>query len=190
LRNQNRRFLINTADYFRREKENGGLLQSVFAIHQRTAVAFQVSLRTVGRILSSNSLLSPRCKRFAPKSPDIPSVVLEEIRNVIYDMYLNKEHVTLLRNKYTKLGRHLYTCNTIKKIGFRYKKTDNRRGLCAQSNIVAKRISFLRSYIKNVRSDKPWAFAYTDETWVFSKGRKVHRKVCTAKEKVLVVKDM
>jgi hypothetical protein len=92
-------------------------------------------------------------------------------------MYLNKEHVTLesLHRKVT-IEKQIYEIgktslyNAIKKIGFRYKKTDNRRGLCAQSHIVAQRISFLRSYIKNLRSDKPWAFAYTDETWVFSKG--------------------
>jgi hypothetical protein len=40
LRNQSRQFLINTADYFRREKENGGPLHSVFSVHQRTADAF------------------------------------------------------------------------------------------------------------------------------------------------------
>jgi hypothetical protein len=173
LRNQSRQFLINTADYYFR-RENGGPLYSAFVVHQRTADTFQVSLRTVGRILSSNGLLSPRCKRFAPKSYDIPSVVLEEIRNVIYDMYLNKEHVTLesLHRKVT-IEKQIYeigkTYNATKKIGFRYKKTDNRRGLCPQSHIVAKRISFLRSCIKNLRSDKPWVFAYTDETWVFSK---------------------
>jgi hypothetical protein len=81
LRNQSRQFLINTADYYFR-RENGGPLYSAFVVHQRTADTFQVSLRTVGRILLSNGLLSPRCKRFAPKSYDIPSVVLEEIRNL------------------------------------------------------------------------------------------------------------
>lgn len=58
----------------------------------------------------------------------------------------------------------------IKSLGFRYKKTQNRKCLCEMSHIVSKRHEFLRNYIKNLKSESPKPFVFLDETWIFSKG--------------------
>ncbi|XP_050508988.1 uncharacterized protein LOC126886178 [Diabrotica virgifera virgifera] len=111
-----------------------------------------------------------------PKSLDLHQSVKLEIKNIIYNMYKAKEHVTIsavlqkIKDKelcdisLTSLWR------VLKHLGFRYKKTNNRQVLCELSNVVSKRWHFLRKFMNNKTSDSPRQVVFLDETWIFAKG--------------------
>lgn len=57
--------------------------------------------------------------------------------------------------------------NLLAELGLKYKKNDNRRALCERSNVVKKRIAFLRKY-RDMKNNSN--FIYLDETWIFARG--------------------
>lgn len=169
------RLVKNVYAYFVREKENLGPLRLVTGPQQRTAEALQLSDATVRKVCSRETFTPMKISRYAPKSHDLPAGAAAEIRDTIYDMYANNEHVTIAKllakvhDKQIDIGKTSLH-RIIKKLGFRFKRNNNRRFLCAQSHVVVQRVDFLRSYLKNLDSESPLQFIYLDETWIFSKG--------------------
>ncbi|KAB0805444.1 hypothetical protein PPYR_02414 [Photinus pyralis] len=150
------------------------------AVQQRTADAVQVSKQTVVRTCAMREIGSDLkrnpYRRSKPRRTDLPENKKHTIRCLIYDMYANKEHVTLdtllavIKLKdLCDLGR-TSLFYALKEMGFKFKMTNNRRGLCEQSHVVSMRNVFLRKYIKNLESEIPHDFVFLDETWVFSRG--------------------
>ena len=59
----------------------------------------------------------------------------------------------------------------VKSIGFKWKKSINRKYLMDLPHIVHKRINFLREYVKNQNlGEDAYTTVFIDETWIFSKG--------------------
>ena len=58
----------------------------------------------------------------------------------------------------------------LRSLGFKYKRTDNRKVLCELSCVVGKRWKLLRNYIKNMKSENSRQVVFLDETWIFAKG--------------------
>ena len=58
----------------------------------------------------------------------------------------------------------------LRSLGFKYKRTDNRKVFCELSSVVGKRWKFLRNYIKNMKSENSRQVVFLDETWIFAKG--------------------
>lgn len=162
--------------------EHSGLLWGTsYKYFWRSADCLQVSLKTVQRIrtLQTNDEIdrTRKYKREAKKSLDVPEAVKHEVRDVIYDMYRRKIYITLdslldeinLRQIWPFKRTSLW--KLIKSMGFMFKKTNHRVGLCEQSHIVALRQIFLKKYITNLSSEFPLKIYFLDETWIFSKGK-------------------
>lgn len=96
---EGRRLVLNTLNYFEAEKNNGAPLTSVLGVRQRTSDCLQISLKTIQRIRSLQDTdeieKTRKCVRDAKKSSDVPEVIKQEVRNVIYDMYQRKIYITL-----------------------------------------------------------------------------------------------
>ncbi|KAB0790634.1 hypothetical protein PPYR_14927 [Photinus pyralis] len=150
------------------------------AVQQRTADAVQVSKQTVVRTCAMREIGSDLkrnpYRRSKPRRTDLLENKKHTIRYLIYDMYANKEHVTLdtllavIKLKdLCDLGR-TSLFYALKEMGFKFKMTNSRRGSCEQSHVVSMRNVFLRKYIRNLESEIPHDFVFLDETWVFSRG--------------------
>lgn len=178
---ESQQMVLNVIEYFVKEKENGGPLQSVVSVRQRVAAALKISEATISRIVSRQKNGTPpknkitRCRQKS-KSEDVCEAVKVEIRNTIYEMHLRKEHITLstllaaVRDKKLFNGRRTSLHLLIKSIGFSFKSQCNRRALCEKSHVVSMRTEFLRSYIKNLNTPSPLKIVYLDETWIFARG--------------------
>ncbi|KAJ8942070.1 hypothetical protein NQ318_004095 [Aromia moschata] len=181
LNSQAREIVAKLLNYFMAEKENLGPLISVNAVQQRVADALGISLRTVCSIktspkipeASTNIKYKPRLKS---KTDDLPEGHKVEVRNVIYNIYAEKKHVTLrILKEELKVKCVLdANINTISKllsnIGFKYKQDDNRRALMEKTNIALLRCEFLRKYMVNRNSNTSRQLVFLDETWIFAKG--------------------
>ena len=180
LTKEERECVLRVRNYFIKEKDNFGPLEDVRAVQRKAADALDVSEATVSRTVSASrngeNLNTQKRKRMQYKCRDLPATVKVEIKDVIYDMFAKKEHVTLdsllakIKEKQICDMSRATLGRVLKHLGFCYKATDNRRGLCEQSHVVAKRHKFLRLYLKNRNSPEPRQVVFIDETWVFSKG--------------------
>lgn len=170
--------ICNLHKYFIAEKQNGGPLKSVTSVQQRVCDALGISeskLRSA--IKNENSELPEndhRKTRPSLRTNDMWEGRKFEIRNTIYQMRANKEHVTLdtilfklKEREFGDIGR-TSLWQVLHNIGFKFKKEDNRKALCERSPVVHKRIEFLRKYTKF--KEEGATFIYLDETWIFSKG--------------------
>lgn len=179
---ESRRLVLNALNYFENERRNGGPVESVMAVQKRTAECLKISERTVKRVVS----MSKNCElekthtknRRHRKSTDVPNAVKIEVRNVIYGMYKDKKHITLnsllkeiVEEKKIWEFRRESLRKLIRSLGFSFKKTQHRVGLCEQSHVVRLRQSFLKEYVRNLDSESPWDLLFQDETWIFSKGK-------------------
>lgn len=175
-----RRVILKVEEYFKKEKENGGPLLSTVAVQQRTADSCGISRRTLVNIhnLQKDGDIEKKNKkrRLSLKTKDLPEGVKCQIREVIYDMYKQKEVVTLdstlekIRSReICDIGRNSLS-SVLKQLGFKYHKTNNRKILCEQQHIVSKRWSFLRKYLANLKSENSKPVVFLDETWIFAKG--------------------
>lgn len=168
-------FVLHLLEYFNKEKENGGPLLNICAVQKRVAEALKICEKTVARIVSRKKMNIPLSdltrKRQKSKTQDVDEVIKVEIRNIIYDMYARKEHITLLtllpkiREKQLLLDIGKTSLRLlIKSIGFSFKTDNNRRALCEKSHIVSMRTKFLRQYVSNISSPLPLNFVFLDET--------------------------
>jgi hypothetical protein len=90
-------------------------------------------------------------------------------------MLVVEQHVTLtylweqLKDKQLFDGSRMSLSRLLKEIGFKWKKDDPRRGLMELPHIAFKRITFLRSYMKE-KQEALYEFVFLDETWIFQNG--------------------
>ncbi|CAG9830457.1 unnamed protein product [Diabrotica balteata] len=102
--------------YFTDEKENGGPLKSVMSVQQGVCDALGFSKTKLRGVLQNRNNEQPkedhRKTRLSLKTKDIPDGKKFEIRDTIYRMRANKEHVTLNKilselkdRKFDEIGR-------------------------------------------------------------------------------------
>lgn len=149
--------ISNIFDYFTKERNNGGPLKSLLAIHQRICEATGISETKLKTVIKQKDEPQTQVKENHysqphTKSLDLSEGVKFEIRNLIYELRQSKQHVTLNsilteinRKEITDIGRTSLH-KILKSIGFKYKIENNRKALCENSAVVNKRISFLRKY--------------------------------------------
>lgn len=88
-------------------------------------------------------------------------------------------HITLdsllkvLKNRNIFINSRSSLSVLLKSIGFRYKSEDNRVYLCEKTDVVLKKISFLRNFKKHYDLGN-LNIIYLDETWIFAKGTARH----------------
>lgn len=182
---EGRKMVLNAVNFFSKEKDNGGPLSSILAVQQRTADCLQVGRSTVQRVceLQNNGQEDRSRTRKSFKSRDVPDAVKTEVRNLIYCMYEKKIRITLdtlsqhIEQKQIWEFKRTSLWKLVKDLGFRFKKTNHRVGLCEQSHVVSLRIKFLSEFIKNLDSVTPLKTYFLDETWIFSKGKSKHKFV-------------
>ena len=156
LHPQAKEMVLNLLNYFKSEEKmrtNTNKIKNLVAIYEKVAEALKLSVRSVERIVQENRKALPmkrkqrRTRR--KKTEIIGEAVKMSVRNVIYDLYASKTHITLpvLRDALKDKGildiglRSLG--ELIKKIGFRYKKDCNRRYLGELPRIASiKELSF------------------------------------------------
>ncbi|KAF5281705.1 hypothetical protein FQA39_LY17726 [Lamprigera yunnana] len=89
----------NLVEYFNKEKQNNGPLTPLTAVHARVSDALKIDTKTMSNALrrhqnqEENKETEPRQKSLKTKNMDQQQK--SEIRNTIYNMYINHEHVTL-----------------------------------------------------------------------------------------------
>lgn len=164
-------------EYFQREKDFGGFLDCIEGVQQRAASALKINVKTI-RNISASGVVKPNVKRVRSKTKtvDIDPAAKCELRNVIYSMYANYEHITLTSLLKKTQEKQLFEISRsslrllVKSIGFAFKKDCNRRALCEKSNIVGYRSHFLREYNTNQKEAIPLDVVFLDETWIYGKG--------------------
>lgn len=121
------------------------------------------------------------CEKRIPSSNEEKTVHLEEnmkheVREVIYQMYEKKEDITLKSLQRNLREKQLLEASTgslsilLKEIGFKFKKSCNRRALCEMKDVRMKRVFFLRKFMNNKTSPNPKKCVFLDETWIFARG--------------------
>lgn len=180
---ETRQCVLNAVEYFNQEKDFGGPLTNVLGVQKRTADCLKIGLRTVQRVCSLHNTGEDVFKkntrdRRKCKSTDVPDAVKTEVRQAIYGMYSRKIRVTLktileevVTIKQIWEFKKTSLWKLVKSLGFRFKKTDNRKGLCEQSHVVTLRHKFLKAYVENLDCEYPLDVVFLDETWIFSKGK-------------------
>lgn len=182
LHPQAKEMVLNLLNYFKNVEKmstNTNNIKNLASIHEKVAEALKLSVRSVERIVQENRKGLPmkrKQRRTRKKKTEmIGEAAKISVRNVIYDLYASKTHITLpvlrdaLRNK-EMLDIGLRSLGElIKKLGFRYKKDCNRRYLCELPRIASERVQFLRKYVENYES-KFRKVVFLDETWVFANG--------------------
>lgn len=146
--------ICNLHKYFIAEKNNGGPLKSVTSVQQRVCDALEISESKLRSTIKNENSEVPENDHHHTRLLLKTNNMLEgrkfQIRNIIYQMRANKEHVTLdtilLKLKERKFGDIGRTSlwQVLHNIGFKFKKEDNRKALCERSSVVHKRIEFLR----------------------------------------------
>ena len=93
----------------------------------------------------------------------------DAVRRKIYDLYEQKQHVTVtkllktLQDNGLFNGRKTSLRQLLHDIGFKYKKVDDRRYYYEQPHIIEQRKTYLRKMRQNRADKKPVVFL--DETW-------------------------
>lgn len=164
---EGRELLLSVVDYFTRERNNGGPLRSVLAVQQRVADCLDVHVNTVKKVVASRGNdedMNKKIKRLRrhSRSLDVPEAVKTEVRNVVYWMYAMKIIITmseLLRQVVIEKQiwdfKRTSLWQLVKSLGFRFRKTNYRVGLCEQSHVVTMRQKFLKDYVANLDSATP-----------------------------------
>ncbi|XP_050301777.1 uncharacterized protein LOC126739974 [Anthonomus grandis grandis] len=181
---QSQLLILNILAFFQLEKKQvrNGIALQIENVIQRAADATKLST-TIANI-KKNGLKSDQdyAARISSKQKTaktkITTYLKHRIRDTIYSMYARKEYVILatIREKFREEIEYFeFSIDSLRRwinsIGFKWKKSNNRKYLMDLPNIVHKRINFLREYIKN-RNVGPEGFTpvFIDETWIFSKG--------------------
>ncbi|KAJ0181725.1 hypothetical protein K1T71_002447 [Dendrolimus kikuchii] len=179
LRSQAREFVVRLQDYFEREYQNGDPLLPLSQVTKRVSATLGISRKTVSRIskekhgtdlTEDNKLKSPLKKKVTRSIvTHIHNFDNDAIRNHIYGYYSRTELPTLdklsntLRESGLFHGSRIFLWRVLKKVGFSYKKCDNRRILMERRNIALARCNFLRS----AKSIAVWNnVIFLDETWL------------------------
>ncbi|XP_050305313.1 uncharacterized protein LOC126742623 [Anthonomus grandis grandis] len=177
--------ILNILAFFQLEKEQvrNGIALQIENVIQRAADATKLSTTTIANI-KKNGIKSDQdyAARISSKQKiaktKMTTYLKHRIRDTIYSMYARKEYVILAtrREKFREEIEYFeFSIDSLRRwinsIGFKWKKSNNKKYFMDLPNIVHKRINFLREYIKN-RNVGPEGFTpvFIDETWIFSKG--------------------
>lgn len=177
---QSKENISSAISYFEAELENGGPLLPLNAVRERVSNALNVHLATVHKISAmvkkGQPLTSPKRKRSRTKRiVSVDDFAQCAIRNTIYEMYRNKQHVTLktlnilLRERDIFKGGTTSLWKVLKDIGFHFSKDNPKRVLMELHDVVLKRVTFLQNYIR-FKNENIYEFVSLDETWIFQDG--------------------
>ena len=148
-------------------------------LSKKTAEATGYSSRTIEGVIAATQALSGAAfespaKRY--KTSRVRIIVndfeVAAIRRTIHDFYDRKEYPTLkkllsvLITKGLFKGHRTTLWKLLRKIGFRYRKVNDKRYVYEQPRIIAWRHKYLRRMMKNRQEKRP--VVYLDETWVNS----------------------
>ncbi|KAI4467863.1 hypothetical protein MML48_2g00015386 [Holotrichia oblita] len=147
---------------------------------EESSRCFKRSYSTVNKIssMTKQGIIPPSPKKKREKKKPVVNVddcALCAIRNTIYNMYRDKEHITLCTlNKVLKRSDTFNGCTTslwkvLQNIGFHFKKDDPKQALVELPHIALKRISFLQQYVR-IKQERTYQFVFLDETWIFQDG--------------------
>ena len=96
----------------------------------------------------------------------------DAIRRTVHEFYAKKEYPTLdkllqiLKEKELFTGGRISLWKLLRKIGFRYKKVNDKHYVYEQPKIILQRHQYLRRMRRNRRENRP--VVYLDETWANS----------------------
>jgi transposase len=166
---QSRMLIKRLCDYFRREADNNGPLIPFRQITQRVANALQINRSTVSKISNETIIETPGKHRTLPSPKSgLDSFSEDAIRRHVYAYYEKKELPTLMKLKKTLEEDNIFNGSDftlrkiLKKLGFRWKKINNRQFLMERNDIVNWRCNFLRSIWKEDLNK----VVFLDETWI------------------------
>lgn len=179
---QAREIVANVYSFMKREAESGGPI-NLKKVQERVHEATGVPLRTVKRIMSekkkvvaeSTSFKTPKKKSSREKSKtDLDEFDLGVIRRTINEFHLVKgERPTIrslllvLRESINFQGGQWALREILKKLNFKWKKTENnRKVLIEKTDIRKKRVDFLKQIKRYREENRP--IYYMDETYIHS----------------------
>ncbi len=112
---------------------------------------------------------------------EVQHIKCHNFSQVAYDKYANNESPTveelLVAVKATEVGFVGGVTSLRKvlwKLGFKWRKLNNRIILMEKRDIAAKRIAFLRRMRDNFSSPNPRPVVWMDETWIFQNSTPTH----------------
>ncbi|KAL1488027.1 hypothetical protein ABEB36_005706 [Hypothenemus hampei] len=182
---QSQLLILNVLTFFEIEKNEvkNGIPIDCTNVFARASNALKVGKSTLERIKRNGiqmdkEYLDNKSKKQIINKTKITDFLKNKIRDIIYCMYAGNEYVTMA-NLHKKLINELsgfFTCSISSltkwchSIGFKWKKSSNRKHLMELPDIQLKRLRFLRDYMANEDSVNKFIPTFIDETWIFSKG--------------------
>lgn len=178
INSQSRELVVKLSEYFERESVNGGPLLPVTQVQNRVAEALGIGKKTVRTILKekcgpsgteNNVLSTPKMRKKSKPVTGIDTFDADAIRNHVYGYYTRNEYPTVskllitLREAGLCSGSATSLITIMKKIGFKYKKTDKRKIMMERYDLILHRVSFLREMNKITNWDN---VIFVDETWL------------------------
>lgn len=158
LNPQAQQLIIKVYEYFQKKKELGRTLLPIQSAQERCAAAVGIcsrSLRSIVQRENTGHITVEKRKRTSSKTVDVDQNTKHPVREVIYQMYEDKQHITLrifsrvLKEKEILDISYSQLRILLKNLGFSFKMSDNRRALCEKEDVVRKRVQFLRKYMTN-----------------------------------------
>ncbi|KAL1498420.1 hypothetical protein ABEB36_009226 [Hypothenemus hampei] len=177
--------ILNVLAFFEMEKNQvkNGIPIDCNNIMERASNALKVGRSTLERIKrrgiqTDKDYLNNITIKQRENKTKISDFMKNKIRDIIYVMFAKNEYVTMtnLRRQIFENLNGFFTCSISSltkwchSIGFKWKKSNNRKYLMELPDVQFKRMQFLREYIKNHESPQPFTPVFIDETWIFSKG--------------------
>lgn len=184
---ETQKIILNVLEYFKKEsklvKEKKAIPVPLTSVLERAAAALKVSKATLCRLQAGkgktdydfSKQMSEKIRACKIKQN---AAIFSTIRQTIYKMYAAKDHITIKTLRLRLIAEYgedfSYSESTLNrwllKIGFTWKKSNNRRFLMEKPDVQMKRTKFLSNFMANLNSDVPLNPVYLDETWTFSKG--------------------
>lgn len=168
--------IFNVYQYFEKESAKSRKLKVPPKLTLKTAEATGYSERTVRRVVGEKSTLSGAAFSSPPKryKVDRRRIVVDDfdveaVRRIVHDFYREKKYPTLdlilaaVREKGVFTGERVTLWRLIRKMGFKYKKVNDKRYIYEQPRIIVHRHEYLRRMRRNRREGRP--VVYLDETW-------------------------
>lgn len=134
---------------------------------------------------SFSQKICPTAKRWKFEVHSTPCTHKVNVHSISHDLDINTylstgKQVTVQSLQAELQAKQILTvsCTTtrsrLSNISLKYRKDDNRRALLEKANTASMRSRFLRNYMENLSSKFSRQVVFTDETWIFSKGSKMH----------------
>ena len=170
-----KKIVCSVYTYFE-EQHKKNKVRTAAKLSTKTAQATGYSVRTVERVVAKKRTLSGAAFESPAKRYKASRVRIvaddfdtEAIRRTIHEFYERKEYPTLKKLSSVLRGKNLFTGHRttlwklLHKIGFTYKKVNDKRYIYEQPRRIEWRHRYLRRMRKNRRENRPVVFL--DETW-------------------------